>query len=79
MIRIQMSNKGTERKCCWTLFVIWRACVPRMEELIEAGMDGALQAESVQACLVTSERLQLMLQRCDLLYAAAATEMNEAV
>jgi hypothetical protein len=55
------------------------ACVPRMEELIEAGMDGALQAESVQACLVTSERLHLMLKRCDLLYAAAATEMNEAV
>jgi hypothetical protein len=61
------------------------ACVPRMDDLIEAGMEGGiLQAETVQVCLVTRERLELMLERCDSPYAAAtstatttSTETNE--
>ena len=50
------------------------ACAPRMDDLIEAGMEGYLKPETVQVCLVTSERLQLMLDQCDSPYGPSQSE-----
>jgi hypothetical protein len=47
------------------------ACVDRMDELVEAGMDGALLPETLEVTLVTRERLHLMLERCESPYAAS--------
>jgi hypothetical protein len=50
------------------------ACVDRMDELVEAGMDDALLPETLEAALVTRERLHLMLERCESPCAASFAE-----
>jgi hypothetical protein len=39
-------QQGDSEETLLDIICYLEACVPRMEELIEAGMDGALQAES---------------------------------
>ena len=53
------------------------ACVPRMDELIWAGLDGDLKEETMKGCLEARDRLHVMLHHCDSPFATVSEGEEE--